>query len=123
MARYHALCGREDKEMGLLCASAGAFGRDTALAARACKALSALLANPTPSSTTINEQLSAPEPASLFDFENEVLLTIEQAIAAPEMLLLPISIEPKGSKSSSAKFRSLLLMMCLQKLALGISIG
>jgi hypothetical protein len=80
MARYHALCGREDKEMQFLSASAGAFGGDAALAARARKALSAQLAGPTPASAATHEQLLPPEPTSLPEFENDVPLTLEQAI-------------------------------------------
>jgi len=79
MARYHALCGREDKEMQFLSASAGAFGGDAALAARARKALSAQLANSTPASPT-HEQLLPPETTSLPEIENDVPLTLEQAI-------------------------------------------
>jgi FkbM family methyltransferase len=80
MARYHALCGREDKEIGLLRASAGAFGGDAALAARARKALSAQLANSTLASATSHEQLLPPELTSLPEFENDIPLTLEQAI-------------------------------------------
>jgi FkbM family methyltransferase len=80
MALYHALCGREDKEMRFLRASAGALGGDAALAARARKALSAQLAGPTPASPTTHEQLLPPEPTSLPEIGNDVPLTLEQAI-------------------------------------------
>jgi FkbM family methyltransferase len=109
MARYHALCGREDKEMRFLRASAGAFGGDAALAARARKALSAQLANSTLASPT-HEQLLPPKPTSLPEIENDVLLTLEQAIEKSKNE--PSPFKP-GITSYAQNFEDVLLWRAL----------
>ena len=80
MARYHALCGREDKEMRLLVASAGAFGGDASLAARARKALSVASATSKPNHERTNDPLLPPEPSSSPMAEKDAPLTLEEAI-------------------------------------------
>ncbi len=110
MARYHAFCGREDREMRFLRASAGAFGGDAALAARARKALSAQLAGPTPTSPTTHEQFLPPEPTSAPVLENDVPLTLEQAIEKAKTE--PSPFKP-GITSYAQNFEDVLLWRAL----------
>jgi FkbM family methyltransferase len=96
--------------MRFLRASAGAFGGDAALAARARKALSAQLAGPTPVSPTTHEQLLPPEPTSLPEFENDVPLTLEQAI---EKSKNEPSLFKPGITSYAQNFEDVLLWRAL----------
>lgn len=110
MARYHARCGREDKEMQFLSASAGAFGGDASLAARARKALSAQSANPAPTNSITNEQLLPPEPTSASVLENDVPLTLEQAIEKAKAEPSPFK---QGITSYAQNFEDVMLWRAL----------
>ena len=78
MARYHEICGRDEKSLQLLASSAGALGGDGRLAATARKALAAPPSQgesdiSSPSPEVIPQSVAADESPSL---------TLEEAIAA-----------------------------------------
>jgi FkbM family methyltransferase len=107
MARYHEICGRDEKSLQLLASSAGALGGDGVLAATARKALAI---PPSPGQSAASRP--SPEiPSQIVDDDEPPALSLEEAIAAAKQEESPWA--KPGITSYAQNFEDVMLWRAL----------